>query len=252
MTSQMPARRHEQSTAIQAAGQRDIGGSVSPTRRPVTWSGTTGWRARGSREASAGPLRSGQAEVHASEAITGPRQRGRPRRCRRRAGPGPGPGETCTGLRPATACSRRTPPMPEVTITPSRATRPVELGLIGLDATPFREQLSSPAALKGLGLSLLHTVVHVHCAVAVLDLERGIKWLASSASASDRPVQEAHSHLRPRLSVKRIAMATRVRCSAETQPRDRPSCGYRQSCPLSATRLTRSYLITNPQSSGDS
>jgi hypothetical protein len=30
MTSQMPARRHEQSTAIQAVGQRDIGGSVSP------------------------------------------------------------------------------------------------------------------------------------------------------------------------------------------------------------------------------
>jgi hypothetical protein len=34
MTSQMPARRHEQSTAIQAAGQRDIGGSVSPNATP--------------------------------------------------------------------------------------------------------------------------------------------------------------------------------------------------------------------------
>jgi hypothetical protein len=30
MTSQMPARRHEQGIAIQAAGQRDVGGSVSP------------------------------------------------------------------------------------------------------------------------------------------------------------------------------------------------------------------------------
>jgi DNA-binding transcriptional regulator YdaS (Cro superfamily) len=34
MTSQMPARRHEQSTAIQAAVQRDIGGSVSPNATP--------------------------------------------------------------------------------------------------------------------------------------------------------------------------------------------------------------------------
>jgi hypothetical protein len=31
MTSQMPARRHEQSTAIQAPGQRDIGGSRWPS-----------------------------------------------------------------------------------------------------------------------------------------------------------------------------------------------------------------------------
>jgi len=30
----MPVRRHEQSTAIQAAGQRDVGGSVSPNATP--------------------------------------------------------------------------------------------------------------------------------------------------------------------------------------------------------------------------
>jgi hypothetical protein len=54
MTSQMPARRHEQSTAIQAAGRRDTGGPVSPA-----WSTAPGGASPGAGRGRARSIRVG-------------------------------------------------------------------------------------------------------------------------------------------------------------------------------------------------